>query len=184
LGFAQTYVWTKEEVFLETACGLAEHFVHLMESAPACVERNGVGRYVPLWDFDAPVNESNPLRDTSAGTCAANGMLIISSALMAQCDTAGAEWFLGKALAIMRDTLALSYASDELQIQTKLRADGSTKIVAVAKNDLEQPFDAILRNATANYNINWSDKYSDHGLVYADYYLLEFGNRLLQFGYI
>ena len=73
-------------MFLETACGLAEHFIARLEVAPASVEvqvKGGkAGRYVPLWDFDAPIDENDPLRDSSAGMIAANGLLIISNCLM------------------------------------------------------------------------------------------------------
>ena len=46
----------------------------------------------------------------------------------------------------------------------------------------ESGFDAILRNSTTNWNPDAHKKYKDHGLVYADYYLLEFGNKLLRAG--
>ncbi|KAF5972038.1 Unsaturated glucuronyl hydrolase [Fusarium bulbicola] len=58
LGYAQTYNWTKEEKFLDAACGCAEYFLHRLETSPSCVElpvRSGSGirstrqgRHMPL----------------------------------------------------------------------------------------------------------------------------------------
>jgi hypothetical protein len=45
-------------------------------------------------------------------------------------------------------------------------------------------FDGILKNGTANNNVGANRRYFNHGLVYADYYLLQFGNRLLRMGLI
>ena len=173
LGYAQTYVWTKDRVFLETACGLADHFIARMEDSPACVEEGRAGRYVPLWDFDAPADEAAPLRDSSAGMIAANGLLILANALAALGED-DAKRYLGYAMKIVADTIALCFAHDG----AKLVTDGAK---VMTKGDV---FEGILKRATANYNANWSEKWFDHGLVYGDYYFLEFGNRLLQMGYV
>lgn len=188
LGYAQTYSWTKDVSFLQTACGLADYFIRRLLSAPACVEQlqNGVrvGRYVPLWDFDAPVNEESPLRDSSAAMIAANGMLILANSLATAGDFELFQKYYKFATLIVKDTLALCYAADELELVAETNSSGTLHAVArtVADSQVDS-FECILKNATANFNENWSDKYADHGLVYADYYLLEFGNRLLQFGY-
>ncbi|KAL3455890.1 hypothetical protein BJX64DRAFT_271572, partial [Aspergillus heterothallicus] len=42
-----------------------------------------------------------------------------------------------------------------------------------------QIFEAILRNATVSNNPEGA-QIQDHGLVYADYYLIQFGTRLLR----
>jgi hypothetical protein len=39
-----------------------------------------------------------------------------------------------------------------------------------------------LKNGTANNNVGANRRYWNHGLVYGDYYLLQFGNRLLRMG--
>ncbi|KAJ3494514.1 hypothetical protein NLG97_g4032 [Lecanicillium saksenae] len=189
LGFAQTYLWTKDEVFLQTACGLADYFIMRLISSPPCVEkvRNGVhaGRYVPLWDFDAPVNEESPLRDTSAAMIAANGMLLIANSCAASGDFEFFQKYYTAATSIVNETIALCFAEGKLDLVQKANGNGSCSVIArPAENGTVGTFECILKCATANFNGNWADKYADHGLVYADYYLLEFGNRLLQFGYV
>ncbi|KAL4965807.1 glycoside hydrolase family 88 protein [Aspergillus stella-maris] len=197
-GFAQTYQWTKDPEFLSIACGLAEYFIQRLETSPACVEKSAIktssstsafvaggalsraiGRYVPLWDFDAPIeDEANPLRDSSAGVIAANGMLLLSQALTAQGDDALACRYRRMAIRIVTDTIEFSLADDRAIIAT----DGESAPVRVEDAVPGRRFDAILKNATANHNSQDNDRYSDHGLVYADYYLLEFGNQLLKIG--
>ena len=87
-------------------------------------------------------------------------------------------------MAIVRDTIALCYAEDVLDFY--LDRDEENKFNVGVRSEVgskDVPFDAILKRSTANFNSNWTDKYYNHGLVYADYYFLEFGNRLLQMGY-
>lgn len=189
-GYAQTYGWTKDKDFLSTACGMAEYFLWRLETAPACVERPIVGsesskqnattgRYVPLWDFDAPIeDEANPLRDSSAGIIAANGMLLLSQSMAGLGEEIMAERYRTAAIRIVTDTLEYSLSSE------KARFAGHTGGEKIQVEDAVagQRFDAILKNATANHNAQDHDRYSDHGLVYADYYLLEFGNQLLRMG--
>lgn len=194
LGFAQTFVWTQEPEFLDAARGLAEYFLLRLESAPASTEvvvpgsepPRRRGRYVPLWDFDAPLEEINnaqvgPLRDSSAGVIAANGMLVLSQALMGRGQTSASQRYRDSALAIMEDTLDLCLSREIAQVQTAPGADGG---IAVGDVDASRRFDAVLKNATANHNTRDHKRYWDHGLVYGDYYLLEFGNRLLRMGFV
>ncbi|RFU26838.1 hypothetical protein B7463_g9499, partial [Scytalidium lignicola] len=69
LGFVQTFHWTGDESFLETACSLADFFItHLPDDK------------VPSWDFSVPVTETTP-RDTSAAMIAACGMLSIHNVM-------------------------------------------------------------------------------------------------------
>jgi hypothetical protein len=69
-GFAQTYAWTHDISFLNTARESADYFLaHLPE--------NGV----PYWDFDAPVTEDTPT-DTSAAMIACYGMILLHEALV------------------------------------------------------------------------------------------------------
>jgi hypothetical protein len=190
-GYAQTYNWTKDKDFLFAACGMAEYFLWRLETAPACVERPiagtgsskhnaTTGRYVPLWDFDAPIeDEANPLRDSSAGVIAANGMLLLSQSMSALGDEIMAERYRTAAIRIVSDTLGYSLSNEKARFADHT---GSTEKIQVQDVITGQRFDAILKNATANHNAQDHDRYSDHGLVYADYYLLEFGNQLLRMG--
>lgn len=176
LGYAETYVWTKESRFLEASCGLAEYFLHRLDTAPSCVGSRG--RYVPLWDFDAPIeDEDNPLRDSSAGVIAANGMLILSQALSSSNQSTLASRYRNAALKIVRDTLDFALAPEEAQLisapYSHVRAEERLPGVR---------FDGMLKFGTANNNSQARKRYANHGLVYGDYYLVEFGNRLLRMG--
>ncbi|KAF5227744.1 hypothetical protein FAUST_11586 [Fusarium austroamericanum] len=183
LGYSQTYNWTKDAQFLDAAIGLAEYFIFRLLKSPDCVEvpvsgeNRTKGRYVPLWDFDAPIDTSSPLRDSSAGIIAANGMLVLSQALAGNGSYDLSERYRSMAIRIVKDTLDFSLAQEKSKVA--LKPDGTFQV-----QDLEPSshFEAILKNATANHNAKDYKRYWDHGLVYADYYLIEFGNRLLKMG--
>jgi hypothetical protein len=191
LGFAQTYLWTGSAEFLDAACGLAQYFLHRMETSPPEVEVDlavpentdlggckRAGRYVPVWDFDAPLPDDGvPIRDTSAATCAANGMLAIAEAFQRCGRYEVAAEYIEYGKLIIRDTLALSLAAETARVVDD-EAGGLVGVDVVQG----QRFDGILKNATVANNELGYQKLYDHGLVYADYYLLEFGNRLLRMG--
>ncbi|KAH0284547.1 Six-hairpin glycosidase [Aureobasidium namibiae CBS 147.97] len=183
LGYSQTYMWTKDPEFLDAACGVAEYFWHRLLASPACVEQadaddsRAKGRYVPLWDFDAPVDEFAPLRDSSAGVIAANGLLILSQALAGSGDAESSARYLNMATTIMEDTLRFSLAPEKARLTW---SDGNGPTGTDVYPDAH--FEAILKNATANHNAKDFKRYWDHGLVYGDYYFLEFGNRLIKMG--
>ncbi|KAL3467028.1 Six-hairpin glycosidase-like protein [Aspergillus heterothallicus] len=188
MGFAQTYIWTKDREFLTVACGLAEYFLHRLITAPVCVERRvgkdgkTTGRYVPLWDFDAPIEDmANPLRDSSAGVIAANGMLLISQSLRMIGEKEESERFYLSAMRIVTDIIEHCLAQEKAALSIAASGEKKVKVKDVVPG---QRFDAILKNATANHNSKEFTQYSDHGLVYADYYLLEFGNQLLRMGLV
>jgi hypothetical protein len=154
--------------------------------------REGEGKWhhhmIPLWDFDAPQeNAEQPLRDVSAGVIAANGLLIIHQSLQAlpslqAAEVSGNTNFLDVALRIVSETLEMSYdkdlASFEVPAKGMVNGNSSTGELKVK----ESGFECVLRNSTTNWNPDAHKKYKDHGLVYADYYLLEFGNKLLRAG--
>lgn len=184
MGYAQTYQWTKDPEFLEIAIAMAEYFILRLETSPSIVELNVMGesrkrgRYVPLWDFDAPIlDEANPLRDSSAGVIAANGMLILSQALAGSGRAEQSKRFREMAVTIVSDTLDFSLAD-------KANIVSNSGEITVTDETEGRRFDAILKNATANYNAKDHKRYWDHGLVYGDYYLIEFGNRLLKMGLV
>ncbi|KJR85821.1 glucuronyl hydrolase [Sporothrix schenckii 1099-18] len=194
LGFARTFLRTGQPQFARAAAGLANYFLHRLATSPACVEvevgdhGRKRGRLVPLWDFDAPVDphavaDTGPLRDSSAGVIAANGMLVLSQALRARGQTQEADRFLQAALAIVEDTLALSLAPETAEFVEEEEEKAESAAWAVVKDThAGQSFAAILKHATANANARDHHRYWNHGLVYADYYLLEFGNQLLRMG--
>lgn len=175
LGYAETYMWTKDLRFLEASCGLAEYFLHRLEMAPACISQ---GRYVPLWDFDAPIeDEDNPLRDSSAGVIAANGMLILSQALSGVEEMALSIRFRRAAMRIVQDTLSFALAQEKACLVSE-----QYKHIRAEDAVLGRRYDGLLKFGTANNNVNARKRYANHGLVYGDYYLVEFGNRLLRMG--
>lgn len=184
MGFAQVYTWTKDAKYLQTAIKCAEYFLR------RCREGEGKWHHplVPLWDFDAPLDDPNePLRDVSAAMATANGLLIIHQSLqslsaseVSQLVEPGTD-FLDLALQIVSQTLDMAYDGDlaafEKPSKGMVNGAGTSEIKI-----RESGFDAILRNSTTNWNPDAHMKYKDHGLVYADYYLLEFGNKLLRAG--
>ncbi|KAJ5831715.1 hypothetical protein N7474_000026 [Penicillium riverlandense] len=163
LGYTQTYRWTKDAAFLQTARGLADYFItQLSKSAHT-------HPYVPLWDFDAPtVNGVVPPRDTSAGLVAANGLLLLHETLQ------GHSPYLKNAMKIVKETIELSLSHDPAKLTV-----GSDGNITVSPGH----WDSILMNATIDNNEYALDRSNNTGLVYADYYFLQFGNRLLERGF-
>jgi hypothetical protein len=187
MGFAQVYSWTKDTKYLQTAIECANYFLDRMKE----VEGNWHHPMVPMWDFDAPQeNLSKPLRDVSAGIITANGLLLIHQALQSlPSDTAEQLYsgsnFLDIALQIVSQTLDMSYDRDLASFEAPAKGVVNGNGVDGGSADLkvkETGFECILRNSTTNWNEHAHKKYCDHGLVYADYYLLEFGNKLLRAG--
>ncbi|KAK7222456.1 hypothetical protein V2G26_010459 [Clonostachys chloroleuca] len=177
LGYAQTYMSTKDDEFLWAACGLAEYFLHRLKTAPDCVPQGT--RLVPLWDFDAPIdNPTSPLRDSSAGAIAANGMLVLSQGLAAAGQDKLSIRYRRAAVDIVHELLDFAQAPEKARL-----VRGSTSAITV-EDETPQSFDAILKFGTANNNQYSKKRYSNHGLVYGDYYLVEFGNRLLRMGLV
>lgn len=185
LGFAQTYGWTALPEFLAATQRVADCFLKRLDESPAASHT-----YVPLWDFDAPVGDADqqdsngqPLRDTSAGLIAAYGLLLLHQALEredAESGKTGADReydgrYLVAALRIAQDTLGYSLDREDVAAFTVDSATGAIHVPPGA-------WDAILRHSTANNNQYAVMRYADVGLVYADYYFLEFGNQLLRMG--
>ncbi|KAL8396867.1 hypothetical protein RB594_003819 [Gaeumannomyces avenae] len=160
------------------------------------------GRYVPPWDFDAPPDADRGFvpRDSSAGVVAANGMLVLSQSLRASGggdgDNALADRFLRAAVALARDALLFALAPERAELLAVAGPGAGGCYYRHARIEVADAdpgpvdsgcggggsFEAILKHGTANNNPNALRRYADHGLVYADYYLLEFGNRLLRMG--
>ncbi|KAJ5893220.1 hypothetical protein N7495_004911 [Penicillium taxi] len=184
LGFMQTYQWTKEETFLNTARNLASYFVAQLPS-------DGV----PYWDLTAPVTEKSP-RDTSAAMIAACGLLLIHKALMNSPDAA---WYLEKSLNLVEAVVSNFVRESNLRFMTahpdlpvavypinsidEFHDDGFNILQVTNHSKLKSTnCETILDGATINNYEFAPRKWSNHGLVYADYYFLLFGNMILEMG--
>lgn len=164
LGFTQTYGWTKDPVFLDAAKGASDYFIDRLNSA------KHTHPYVPLWDFGAPtVDGQVPPRDTSAATAAATGLLTLHRILE------GDSPYLKAAVEIISQTVDLSYPDDPASLS--LDPDGN-----IVVNPAEATWDSLFMNATENNNEFAMTRSANTGIVYADYYFLEFGNALLEMG--
>jgi hypothetical protein len=161
LGFAQTYLWTRDPSFLTTACELADYF---MAHLPA----DGV----PYWDFDAPIKSWAP-RDTSAACITCYGLLLIHEAM------AHNSPYLNAALYLLECLIEKSLAPPA-HFKTYNSNPNSTE--STLHVEMGTGEETILRNATINFYEYAPKRYADHGLVYADYYFLLVGNKLLQMG--
>ncbi|KAJ5612069.1 Glycoside hydrolase family 88 protein [Penicillium lagena] len=160
LGYTQTYMWTRDPIFLKAAIRLSDYFLRRLSQS------SHDHPHIPLWDFDAPSNgEKPPPRDTSAAMIAANGFLLLHQVL--ESDSVYLEAALNITEAVAAHSLSSQIANVHIDKKGEVVAQGNG-------------FDSILMNATANKNGSAIISYSDHGLVYADYYFLEFGNKLMR----
>lgn len=170
-GFAQTYLWTHDESFLTTARECADYFLAHLPS-------NGV----PYWDFSAPVTPDTPT-DTSAAVIACYGMLLLHDALTAKAEQSP---YLKGAMYILTSVCATKM-SPPAQFQTS-----TTSVPSVEHGTSIEPgtldvnmgtgAETILVGATINNYEFAPRRWADHGLVYADYYFLLVGNKLLEMG--
>ncbi|KAL5003695.1 Six-hairpin glycosidase-like protein [Aspergillus recurvatus] len=206
LGFMQTYGWTRDVSFLQTARGLTDYFI---EHLP--------GDAVPYWDFAAPVDESCP-RDNPAGMIACCGLVLLYKALKGQgsndkSEPRAAEYYLHSALRVLKGTVSKfmtlspgrfsveqsvpagnlpTFPADEparqpgfLTVSTKEALERSGPSSGMNGNGSALKFsETILEAATVcNYEFA-SRRWADHGLVYAGYYFLMLGNMLLEMGVV
>jgi hypothetical protein len=76
---------------------------------------------------------------------------------------------------IVKETIELSLSHDPANLTV-----GSDGNITVPPGH----WDSILMNATIDNNEYALDRSNNTGLVYADYYFLQFGNRLLERGFL
>lgn len=98
----------------------------------------------------------------------ANGLLLLHETLQ------GHSPYLENAMRIVKETIELSLSRDAANL-----TDGSGGNITVPAGH----WDSILMNATIDNNEYALDRSNNTGLVYADYYFLQFGNRLLERGF-
>lgn len=170
-GFAETYHWTHDEEFLHISRRAADYFInHLPESG-----------IVP-WDFDSFEHEttSQP-SDSSAAMIAAYGMLLIHQGLV---HLGQSSDYLASALKIVQAVCAYqmnpeaSWIVDEMIVDTVECGPMKTTVQEVNVGIGE----TILTGATINNYEYAPRRWANHGLVYADYYFLLVGNKLLEMG--
>ncbi|KAH7028371.1 glucuronyl hydrolase [Macrophomina phaseolina] len=169
-GFAQCHARVREPAFLRAAVGLARYW---LERVPA-------GRVAP-WDFDAERErgEGEP-RDASASLVAAYAMLLLYEALKETTEGDGGagagDEFLEAALASVGAVVETCLAPP-----AAFRAAGGDGGGGV---ELGQGPESIVMHATINNYEHALKRSADTGLVYADYYFLLVGNKLLEMGLV
>jgi hypothetical protein len=175
-GFAETAAWTGDDSFLQTATNCAEYFL----------KRLPANSMVAPWDFDAPeIDEQGQPRptDTSAGLIAAYGMLLIYDLLRRRGEE---SHYLQTCLQItnaictshLNPRAKFKQTSQPLQTVEHGLLDDDRRIVSTDFND----GDTIVNGATINNFEHAPRRWANHGLVYADYYFLLIGNKLLDMG--
>lgn len=172
-GFVQVYQWTQDASFLETAKACVDYFVeHLPASG------------IPPWDFQAPRDKPQPT-DTSAAMIASYGMLLIHEA---ETGAGRPSAYLQRALRIIRAVCASHVnspanfvARDSIVEAYGLQSLDNQRAVTVTV-DMKEGTETILNGATINNYEFAPRKWANHGLVYADYFFLLVGNKLLDMG--
>ncbi|KAI8275623.1 hypothetical protein K4K60_008536 [Colletotrichum sp. SAR11_57] len=170
-GFAQTYSWTRDVSFLETAISCAEYFIAQLPST-----------WIPPWDFTAPKDEPQP-PDVSAAMITAYGMLLIHEAL----SSLGREsTYLKHAIKLIRATCSVHMNGGGRYLKSKRTIDtvehGTVEEDIGWNVDGEGEPETILNGATINNYEFAPRRWANHGLVYADYFFLLAGNKLLEMG--
>ncbi|KAJ0321669.1 hypothetical protein COL5a_009154 [Colletotrichum fioriniae] len=170
-GFAQTYGWTRDRSFLDTAISCADYFLEQLPS-----------NWIPPWDFAAPKDMAQP-PDVSAAMIAAYGMLLIHEALTA---LGRPSTYLRSAIGLIRATCnnhinsGGSYVKSRRSIDT---VEHGTVVEEVGwEVDMGGKPETILNGATINNYEFAPRRWANHGLVYADYFFLLVGNKLLEMG--
>lgn len=176
-GFAETYNWTKEDAFLVTACSCADYFIHRLPVSN-----------IPPWDFDAverePAVEQPP--DTSAAMIAAYGMLLLHKALKRKGLVEQAIKYLDAAQRITTAVCGSHAAFHDATFGKMLLSVSSVEdpksAASIETVTRGAGGDTLLTGATINNYEFAPRRWANHGLVYADYYLLAVKDLLLEIG--
>ncbi|KIW04989.1 uncharacterized protein PV09_04149 [Verruconis gallopava] len=172
-GFVETFLWTREETFLDTARGCADYFLRRLPASK-----------IPPWDFDASAQSCQP-PDTSAAMIAAYGMLLIHKALVSRGERQSPYlvYALQIAEAVCKEHMNQPASGKKVYEEVKT----VEKDIGVKEVRLEVSIgsgDTILNGATINNFEHAPRRWANHGLVYADYYFMLFGNKLLELGFL
>ncbi|ORX34809.1 Six-hairpin glycosidase-like protein [Kockovaella imperatae] len=151
-GYAQCALRTGRKDFLDTSRKLADVFLSLLPESG-----------VPWWDFRAPT--PCPY-DASAATITARGLQMLHK-LLRDSDPTAANHYLDRAKKLIDDTVRECLTPEARLVDGK---------VDWGKDDWE----TILQHSTINGNPVAVRRIMDHGLVYADYYFVEYGNEALK----
>lgn len=201
-GFAEAWGWTREGEFLETAVLCADAFLERMPEGDDAV---------PPWDFepaqtrgengdgagdDKVTDRKSGLEeptDTSAAMIAAYGLLLIYEALKLRRDS-HAQKYLDAALRLT-SAVCKGYLTPRAKFVPRLNGTTVRSIVDTPDHGAEEQdvevvgFDvddggceAILDGATINNYEFAPRRWANHSLVYADYYFMLVGNKLLDMG--
>lgn len=174
-GFAETYSWTLEPEMLDTARRCADYFMSRVR---------GAGGVVP-WDFDAQKSQCGVAQppDSSAAVIAAYGMLLIHQGLT---RTGRDSEYLAAAMEIIEMVCSKHMNRESCLTKTEQSIEtvefGMTR-EPVLNVDMSGS-ETILGGATINNYEFAPRRWADHGLVYADYYFLLLGNKMLEMGIV
>ena len=142
---------------------------------------------LPFWDFDAEYIPNVTPRDSSAATVAASGMILLQEQIDKSKGRRTArshqrhQKYLKAAHRLLKASIKLALAG-EITFAESAPLGGKTDIDTPANTDVSRGFESILMHATSNNNPGADPKNFDSGLSYGDFYLVEAGNRLLEYG--
>lgn len=179
-GFAEFYSLTGDPAYLKTSKRMADWFIqHLPEDG------------LPFWDFDAEYVPNVTPRDSSAATVAASGMILLQEQInLSQSKGKGREKhrqhhrddqkYIKAAKCLLEASVKLALAG-EISFIENSPLGAETYIDTPANTDVSKGFESILMHATSNNSPDADPKNFDSGLSYGDFYLVEAGNRLLEY---
>ncbi|GAB7331058.1 hypothetical protein MBLNU13_g02550t1 [Cladosporium sp. NU13] len=177
-GFAEFYSLTGDAKYLEASQRMADWFIeHLPDDR------------LPFWDFDAKYVPNVTPRDSSAATVAASGLILLQGQINQSKGRPGTrghqrhrnnQKYLKAAENLLEASVKLALAG-EINFAESVPLGAETYIDTPANTDVSRGFESILMHATSNNNPGANPKNFDSGLSYGDFYLVEAGNRLLEF---
>jgi hypothetical protein len=146
---------------------------------------------LPFWDFDAEGAPGVTLRDSSAATVAASGMILLQEQIDSR-EGKGKrqrrghqrhrkqQKYIQAAKGLLDASIKLTLAG-EITFAENAPLGAETYIATPANTSVSKGFESILMHATSNNNPAADPKNFDSGLSYGDFYLVEAANRLLRY---